>query len=138
MIDIKARLILKREDKVLLCIQRTAKGRKFTLAGGRIEGMEYAKEALIRECSEEIGITLKKQNLQLVHVLHKKNKKGNVVTFYFTSSHWEGMIRNKEPQNFYGVEWHLINNLPQRTSPTTRHVINKVLQGKIYSELKRE
>jgi len=138
MIDIKARLILKKEDQVLLCIQRTAKGRKFTLAGGRIEGMEYAREALIREAFEEIGIKLKKQDLKLVHVLHKKNKKGNVVTFYFKSSHWEGMIKNKEPQNFYGVEWHLIGQLPGRTSPTTKHVINKVLQGKIYSELKRE
>lgn len=138
MIDIKARLILKREDKILLLLQRTTKGGKFTLVGGRVESMEYAKEALIRECYEELNIRLKKQDLQLVHVLHKKNKKGNVVTFYFTSNQWKGMIFNREPHHFKGVEWHNVEDLPARTSPTTQHVITKFLKGKIYSELSRE
>ncbi len=138
MIDIKTRLILKKEDKILLSLQKTAGNGKFTLVGGRIEQMEFAKEALVRECYEELNIRLKKGDLKLVHMLHKKNKKGNVVTFYFTTTQWQGTVSNKEPQNFRSIEWHPIHNLPPRTSPTTKHVITKVLNGKIYSELNRE
>ena len=138
MIDIKTRLILKKEDKILLSLQRTTGSGKYTLVGGRVEQMEFAKEALVRECYEELNIRLKKGDLELVHMLHKKNKKGNVVTFYFTTTQWQGKVSNKEPQNFSSIEWHPINNLPTRTSPTTMHVITKVLNGKIYSELNRE
>ena len=138
MFDIKARIILENQEKVLLLLQKTKQGEKYTLIGGRVEEVEYAKEALVRECYEEVGIRVRSKDLKLVHVLHKKNKRGNVLTLYFQSSYWTGTILNKEPANFKGVYWFPIKSLPAKTSPTSKHVIDQFLKGKSYSDLDRQ
>ena len=137
MFKIKARLILVNLDKVLLLLQTSKHGGKYTLVGGHVEEYEYASKALIRECYEEAGIILQKKDLELVHVLHKKNKRGNTLTLYFTTEVWGGDIKNKEPKKFSEVTWFPIHQLPARTSPTSRHVIEKYLEGNNYSDFRR-
>lgn len=137
MFTIKTRLILVKEDKVVLLLQTTKQGGKYTLVGGRVEQYEFVREALVRECFEEIGIKLLVKHLALVHVLHKKKNGENTVTLYFKASNWSGIMQNKEPKKFEGVNWFAINNLPSNTSPTTRHVIKKILSKKTYSEFNR-
>ena len=138
MFTIKTRLLLVKAEKVLLLLQTTKQGGKYTLVGGRVERYEYAREALVRECFEEIGIKILVKNLNLVHVLHKKKGIENTLTLYFTTTIWSGPLQNKEPKKFKGVHWFPINSLPNKTSPTTRHIIKKILVGKIYSEFNRE
>ena len=136
MFTIKTRLILVKEDEVVLLLQTTKQGGKYTLVGGKVEAYEYARDALVRECFEEIGIELSTKNLSLVHVLHKKNGE-NTLTLYFTASNWAGIMQNKEPKKFEGVAWFPINDLPSNVSPTTRHIIKKFLAKKTYSEFNR-
>ncbi len=134
-IIVKARLILERDHKVLLLAQTGKNGGKFTLVGGKVEKGEYAKAALIRECQEEIGIRLASDRLDLVHVLHKKRGSGNRITLYFTTKNWKGTIHARETKKFKGVAWFSIYDLPFRTSPTVRHVLEQVKMGERYSEL---
>ena len=68
----KVRLILYHKGKILLIKQTKPNGGNYTLVGGNIEHMEFAKETLIRESYEEAGIILKTKDLQLVHVLQKR------------------------------------------------------------------
>lgn len=137
MFDIKARVILKNLGKVLFLLQTTKQGGKYTLAGGRVESAEFAKAALIRECKEEVGIKLEEKDLKLVHVLHKKNKLNNVVTLYFETSTWTGLIDSKEPKKFKQVAWFPLDKLPKKTSLTTRHVLTQYMEGNRYSDLQR-
>jgi len=137
MFKIKARLILLNLDKILLLLQTNKQGGKYTLVGGHVEEYEYASKALIRECYEEVGIQLFEKDLELVHVLHKKNKRDNTLTLYFTTEVWQGSIENKEPKKFSQVGWFPIHQLPARTSPTSRHVINQYLDGQSYSDFRR-
>jgi len=137
MFDIKARIILKNLGKVLFLLQTTKQGGKYTLAGGHVEKREFAKAALIRECKEEIGILLNKEKLELVHVLHKKNKQNNVITLYFETNTWKGLINNKEPKKFKQIAWFSLDKLPKNTSPTTKHVLEQYKLGIKYSELQR-
>jgi len=137
MFTIKTRLILVNEGKIVLLLQTNKQGGKYTLVGGRVEQYEYARDALVRECFEEIGIKLMVKHLTLIHVLHKKKEVENTLTLYFTATIWSGQLKNKEPKKFSGVNWFPLNNLPPKTSPTTRHVIKKVLAGKPYSEFNR-
>ena len=130
-------MLLVKSREVLLLLQTTKQGGKYTLVGGRVEQDEYAREALVRECFEEIGINLLVKNLNLVHVLHKKKQGENTLTLYFTTTTWTGALQNKEPQKFKGVDWFPINNLPPNISPTSRYVIKKILTGKSYSEFNR-
>ena len=41
----------------------------YALVGGRVSLMEDSKEAMIRECNEELGITLNKEDAYLINVI---------------------------------------------------------------------
>jgi len=135
---IKTRLILERDSKILLLAQTTSNGGKFTLVGGTVEKHEYTKTTLIRETFEEIGIRIQSENLQLIHVLHKKKGKENRITVYFKTSKWQGKIKAMETYKFKGVAWFSVHNLPARTSLTVRHVIQQIKMGNLYSELSKK
>jgi len=104
------------------------------MVGGTIEPTEYAREALIRESEEEAGVILKPKHLKLVHVLHKKTRRGQRVTLYFKANKWEGNLRSGEPDKFKKVEWFSLEELPKNLTPTVRHVMRQYLKGKLYSE----
>ena len=135
---IKARLILKQNDKILLLAQTSENGGKFTLPGGTVEAEEFAKETLIRECQEELGIQLEDTNLSLIHVLHKKKGKENRITIYFVAQDYKGTLHAIETEKFRGVTWASIDRLPTKTSATVRHVLAKVNVGEGYSEFSKK
>jgi ADP-ribose pyrophosphatase YjhB (NUDIX family) len=132
---VKARLVLINEGKVLLLAQTSLNGGKFTLVGGTVEEKEYTKASLIREVYEEIDVIIQADDMELIHVLHKKKGAENRLTFYFTSKRWLGSIQVMEPDKFRGVAWFSIHNLPARTSPTVRHVMEQIKMGNRYSEM---
>ncbi len=135
---IKARLILEQDGKVLLLAQTSENGGKFTLPGGTVEGTEFAKETLIRECEEEIGIKLSANDLDLIHVLHKKKGKDNRITIYFATQNYKGTLHAKETDKFRGVTWCSIHKLPVKTSMTVKHVLGQVKMGERYSEFSKK
>lgn len=132
---IKVRLILEEEKKVLLLEQTNENGGKYTLVGGTVEALEFARKALIRECREEIGIKLKSNDLSIAHILHKKKIGEDRITFYFNTVKWAKTIKCKEKKKFAAVSWFPIDNLPLQTSSTVRHVLEQIKMGKLYSEL---
>lgn len=135
---IKARLILEQSGKVLLMAQTTENGGKFTLPGGTVEGAEFTKTTLIRECKEELGITLKPDDLILIHVLHKKKGKDNRITMYFSAQNYSGNLVALETEKFRGVTWCNIQRLPLKTSATVKHVLQQVRMGERYSEFAKK
>lgn len=135
---IKARLILESEGKVLLLAQTSDNGGKFTLPGGTVESEEYAMTTLIRECKEEIGITILQEDLNLIHVLHKKKGKEDRITLYFTTQNYKGRVVARETEKFRGVTWHSIYRLPTKTSATVKHVLGHVRLGARYSEMSKK
>lgn len=135
---IKARLVLEQSGKVLLLAQTSENGGKFTLPGGTVEDAEYTKSTLIRECQEEIGITLAPDDLSLIHVLHKKKGKENRITIYFSAKHYKGNLIALETEKFRGVTWCKMERLPLKTSATVKHVISQILKGTRYSEFSKK
>jgi ADP-ribose pyrophosphatase YjhB (NUDIX family) len=134
--NLKVRLILYNKGKILLLRQKRALGGNFTLVGGTVEKVEYSRDALIREAKEEAGLVLKKEHLELVHVLHKKTKQGPRITLYFKAKKWSGRLKTGEPEKFLGVAWASLDNLPPNLTATVRHVLKKYRGGKLYSEFK--
>ncbi len=135
--NLKVRLILYNKGKILLLRQKKSLGGNYTLVGGTIENTEYALEALIRESEEEAGILLKAEDLQLVHVLHKRTKgKGHRITLYFKATKWDGEIKTGEPNKFKDVVWFSLDNLPANLSETVRHVLQEYRDGIMYSEFR--
>ncbi len=136
-INLKVRLILYNKGNILLLRQKNKTGGNFTLVGGTIENTEYAEESLMREAYEEAGVVLKKKDLQLVHVLHKRTRKnGHRVTLYFKATEWGGKLKAGEPDKFRGVSWFSLSNLPPNLSDTVRHVLKQYRSGIMYSEFR--
>ena len=137
-IIIKARLVLKQNNKILLLAQTSENGGKFTLPGGTVEEEEFTKETLIRECKEELGIQLASDDLTLIHVLHKKKGLENRITVYFTAQDYRGVLQAKETEKFRGIAWAAIDRLPAKASATVKHVLHQIKIGEGYSQFSKK
>lgn len=91
-IEVVAALIW-REDKFLIC-QRSAgkiRGLLWEFVGGKVENDETKEQALIRECKEEIAITVVPKNL-FMEVTHEYS---DIIVHL---SVFDSVICNAEPQ----------------------------------------
>ncbi|PHI21618.1 NUDIX hydrolase [Lewinellaceae bacterium SD302] len=136
-VSLKARLLLIDRGKILLLEQTKPNGGNFTMVGGTIEAKEFAKTTLIRESFEEAGVVLKKEDLQLIHVLHKRSKKAHRIVLYFKAHNWKGHLESKEQKKFKSADWHNVNDLPDKLTGTVKQVIKCYRQGKLYSEMEK-
>lgn len=134
-VSLKVRLILYDHGKILLLKQTKPNGGNYTLVGGTIERMEFARQTLIRESREEAGITLREKDLQLVHVLQKKSPRRQRIVLYFKAYRWEGELRALERNKFKAAEWHELDDLPRNLTGTVKQVLKEYRRGNIYSEL---
>ena len=106
-ISLKVRLILFNQGKILLLKQTKLNGGNYTLVGGNVEFGETSKEALVRECKEEAGITILESDLRLVHVLQKTGTKNQRLVLYFKAFRWEGELQRNEPLKFRKTQVHI-------------------------------
>lgn len=60
--------------------------------GGNVLAGEFGFQAIIRECKEELGIELEKNDITFIGSMISTNKKGNIINNYFN----EYYIANKE------------------------------------------
>ncbi len=132
------RLILEKEDRWLFLEQTKQNGGGYTLVGGRVESSEFAKDALVREALEEVGIALRKKDIHLVHVLHRRMPRSSEIMFIFRARHWVGEPQSQEPQKFSGVVWLPCGELPPRMPEALHYALQRVEKGKEYSEFPKE
>jgi 8-oxo-dGTP diphosphatase len=106
--------ILMKEGKVLLGLRQNtgyADG-MWSLPAGHVEEGEPASAAMLREAEEEIGVRLDPQSLKAIHIMHRQSNRFNIDIF-FTCSHWEGEIENREPQKCVRLSFFPLDALPE-------------------------
>lgn len=129
-----ARLILEYRDHTLYLAQTKNNGNGFTLPGGKIEGEEFAKAALVRETFEEAGIIIHEKSLKLVHVVHKRLKSTTEIIFFFHTTQWSGEPVIKEIEKFKEVVWFPNDEPPKRLPAVLKFVMEKINKKKIFSQ----
>lgn len=136
MLIFAVRLILEDEGKLLFLEQTKRQGGKYTLIGGNVEENEFAREALAREAAEEAGIQVYPEAMSLIHVLHrhKLKKDETSLVLYFKATYFQGQPASLEPKKFKNTVWVDAAHLPANISDSTRHVLESIRQGLIYSE----
>lgn len=131
-------LILRRGSEVLL-IRRFNTGCEdgmYGCAGGGVDGNEPITHALIREASEELGIKIKKEHVNVVHIVHRKNPQHQeMIGFFLEASEWEGEPCNMEPHKCDDLQWFDIKKLPDNCQPAFKHVLAMLDQNKFFSEM---
>ena len=119
-----AKAIIIQGDKVLLTKNQDNDGYFYLFPGGGQEHGETLRQALIRECMEEVG-----QQVEIGELLHVREYIGknheyasddfdvHQVEYYFISKIVNETKGNIEPTNpdshQVGIEWIAINDLPQ-------------------------
>lgn len=130
-------LLLQKDQKILL-IKRQNTGCDdglYGCPGGGVDGNEPVTQALIREAQEELGITLKKEHLRVVHVLHKRHTLGTeTVGFFIRATEWDAEPQNMEPDKHEHICWFELDNLPSNIIPSLKHVLEMVEKDIFYSE----
>lgn len=124
------------EDKRILMQRRYNTGYedgKYSLIAGHINGNETFREAMVREAKEEAGIILKVEDLQIIHLLHRKTPIEKIDTFLFPTK-WSGTPSIIEPDKADDLRWFDLENLPDNSVAYIRWAINQITNRVFYSE----
>jgi 8-oxo-dGTP diphosphatase len=129
-------LILPRNGKIpLLRRNKPGFGKGFySLPGGKVEDKETAREAIVREAQEELGITVSLDDLEFVHVFDRNGETDHIVVFVFKVDRWQGEISNKEPDKHDDLAWFSPDALPEAMLPSHGNVLADIKNSIRYSE----
>ncbi|MCY3542451.1 MAG: NUDIX domain-containing protein [Chloroflexi bacterium] len=130
-------LFLTNDCDEILMLRRLNTGFKdgeYGLVAGHVEDGESLKGAMIREASEEAGITLSPDKLEVVGVI--PSLFDDYVYFFLSADVWHGDVRNMEPEKCDDMRWFHLGKLPENTVSYIRLAIENYLDGKWFSEIK--
>lgn len=109
MIEVVAALVWKK-DKFMICQRpaNKARGLLWEFVGGKVEQEETKEQALIRECQEELSITLAVRD-EFMDVVHEYPD----ITVHLTL--FNAMIANGTPQmlEHNDIRWITVEEIPQ-------------------------
>ena len=133
-------LVLKKDRKILLS-RRYNTGHEdgnYSLVAGHLEGDESFRQAMIRETKEEVDIILEPDDLEVVHITHKKKEVGDDserVDIFLTADKWKGELKNMELNKCDDLKWFSMDNLPENMVSYVDHALKQIEENKFYSEL---
>ena len=128
-------LFLVKDDKILLARRKGAwKAGFYGVPAGHLDGEETARDAMVREAKEEIGLDIAKEDMRLVHVMHRKSLDAEYIDFFFTTESWKGNLENLEPEKCDDLRWFAFGSLPENTVTYIRQAIGDFQKGITYSE----
>jgi 8-oxo-dGTP diphosphatase len=134
-----ARLLLEYREHFLFLQQTPRNGGGFTLPGGKIEGEEFAKEALVRETFEEVGVIVSSKNLKLIHVTHRKiDSVVEIIFFFHCRQEWSGEPTVKEPEKFQNAIWLPMDEPPAKLTSVLTHALEAWKSGKFFSQFPKQ
>lgn len=120
-VDKRVRAIIIRNDKILLIKRIKPNLVYWIIPGGAVENYETDKEALIRECREELGIDVRVNKLLLEMNSKKPGHKDQREFFYLCkiisgkigSGHGPEFEKNSSYVGKYEIEWKNIKKLEE-------------------------
>ena len=132
-------LILIRSGKILM-LRRFNTGYedgKYSLPAGHVEGGESVAQTVIRETHEEVGIEIRKEDIKLLHVMHRKGTDHNDerLDFFFSCEKWSGEVKNCEPEKCDDLKWFPMEELPENAILYIKQAIESGAAGITYGDL---
>jgi len=129
-------LVLIRNNSILL-LRRFNTGLhdgEYDFPAGHVDSGETFSEAVFREVKEEVGIDIEPKDLELIHVIHKKQSDQKRIEIYFRINNWKSEPKIMEPNKCDDLKWFSLDELPKNFMPHSRQALKCILGGIIYSE----
>lgn len=103
---------------------------------GHVDENETARQAVVRECKEEIGITVRTEDLSFAHLSHRFGPDRAYVYYdiYFTINKYEGTPYIAEPDKCSGLAWFDSNCLPGDMIEIRKDALESYYRSEYYSE----
>lgn len=103
---------------------------------GHVDENETATQAVVRECKEEIGITVKSGDVAFAHLSHRLGTNGERAYYdiYFVIRGYEGTPYIAEPDKSSDLQWFGMNGLPADMIGIRRTALENCLNSISYSE----
>lgn len=129
-------LLINAQHEVLLLrrINTPFSNNCYSLPGGEIKRGETARETLIREAYNGLGITIDLENLAFVHVMYRKCNEPEFFACVFQARAWQGTPVNLEPNRHDDLQWFSLDNLPENMVVAHRHALEMIQKQIVYSE----
>ena len=102
----------------------------YDLPGGHLEAGEDIFDGMIREAKEEVGIDIKRENMEIIHVYHKYKKQ--MLKFVFKVNEYEGIPINAELNQSEKIEWLELDNLPENIGSSIKQELDNIKNGLFY------
>ncbi len=125
MLEVVAALIWD-NDKFMICQRpaHKARGLEWEFVGGKVEKGETKEQALIRECQEELGVTLSVDD-EFMEVVHKYPNLTIHLTL-FNATIAEGIPQKLEHND---IQWITPNEIPNYDfCPADKEILAKILE----------
>ena len=104
----------------------------YDLPGGHLEANEDIFDGMIREAKEEIGISIKREDMEILHIYHRYKR--GMLKFVFKADKYEGTPINNEPDKCEKIEWIDFENLPENIVPSIKIELDNIKNCVYYSK----
>lgn len=123
------------EKEVLLSLRKNTGSHdgEYELPGGHVEEGEDLIGAMIREAKEELGIDIKEEDLNIIHILH--NYIGNRVNFILFTNKYTGELKVNEPDKCEKLEWFTFNKLPDNITKKVKNTLKEIENNILYDSI---
>ena len=102
----------------------------YDLPGGHLEANEDIFDGMIREAKEEIGITIKREDMEILHIYHRYKK--GMLKFVFKTDKYNGIPINNEMDKCEKIVWIDFENLPENIVPSIKIELDNIKRGIYY------
>lgn len=133
-------LLLKKEkDKTFVLLQKREHtglydGKYDVSVCGHLEENESLMDCVIREAKEEVLVELKKEDLELLHLLHIQFEDAEYFMPLVVTTTWRGRPQIGEPNKCSALEWFAIDELPKEIIPERKQMIEDYINQISYRE----
>jgi len=109
-----------------------------SLPSGHLDGGETVPQAAAREAAEELGVVLPLSSLRVLHCQHRPSVgsegRREYLDYLVSSSRWDGVPRNAEPEKASAVSWHARDSLPADLLLHVRAALDAARAGRPFSQ----